>query len=197
MRKKIAYGSAVAVLAALAVSNPIVADAARRIGGEDIRNGSIESKDIRNSTIKSKDVAKDTLKSWDIADNHVQGKDIKNGSLTADDFKAGSLPVTAYARVTAGATSATLDEARSQNVASMSRTAPGVYCLELASGVDRNVAVLAEAEAAAADSANQAAQWSGNCGANGVEVRTEEQSVSGGILVSTPSNGVSFTVLVP
>jgi hypothetical protein len=196
LRKKIAYGSAVAVLAALAVSNPVVADAARRIGGEDIRNGSIGSADIKNKTIKAKDVAKDTLKSWDIADNHIRGKDIRDGSLTADDFQAGALPVTAYARVTGGATPA-LDEARSQKVTSVTRTAPGIYCLELASGVDRGVAVLTQVESAAG-SGNQTAQPSGNCGVNGVQVTTEEQSVSGtNQLVSAPSNAVSFTVHVP
>lgn len=195
MRKKIAYGSAVAVLAALAVSNPVVADAARKIGGEDIRNGSIGSADIKNSTIKSKDVAKDTLKSWDIADNHVQGKDVKDGSLTSADFKAGELPVTAYARVTGGATPA-LDDTRTQKVASLNRTGTGVYCLELASGVDRGVAILTQVESAAS-SGNKTAQPSGNCGANGVQVTTEAQSVSGSDIVSAPSNDVSFTVLVP
>ena len=195
MRKKIAYGSAVAVLAALAVSNPIVADAARRIGGVDIRNGSIGSADIKNKTIKAKDVAKDTLKSWDIADNHVRGKDVRDGSLTAADFQAGALPVTAYARVTGGATPA-LDDARSQKVASVSRTNTGVYCLELATGVDRGVAILAQVENATG-SGNKIAQPSGNCGANGVQVTTEAQSVDGANIVSAPSNDVSFTVLVP
>jgi len=195
LRKKIAYGSAVAVLAALAVSNPVVADAARKIGGEDIRNGSVGSADIKNSTIKSKDVAKDTLKSWDIADNHLQGKDVKDGSLTAADFKAGELPVTAYARVTGGATPA-LDDARTQKVASLNRTGTGVYCLELASGVDRGVAILTQVESAA-NSGNKTAQPSGNCGANGVQVTTEAQSVNGTAIESAPSNDVSFTVLVP
>lgn len=195
MRKKIAYGSAVAVLAALAVSNPVVADAARRIGGEDIRNGSIGSADIKNKTIKAKDVAKDTLKSWDIADNHVRGKDVRDGSLTAADFQAGALPVTAYARVTGGATPA-LDDARSQKVASVSRTNTGVYCLELASGVDRGVAILTQVESGTG-SGNQTAQPSGNCGANGIQVTTEAQTVSAGVLESNKSDAVSFTVLVP
>jgi len=197
MRRKIAFGSAAAVVAALVVSNPIVADAARRIGGEDIRNGSIESPDIKNKTIRSKDIDNDNLKSWDIKDRTLQGKDIRNGTLTAAHFGAGALPVTAYARVTAGAASAALDAQRTQNVASVTRTNPGVYCLELAAGVDRSVAVLAQPEGGTANAGNQTAQWSGNCGANGVQVHTEEQSVSGGALVSQPANNVAFSVLVP
>jgi hypothetical protein len=192
MRRKLAFGSAAAVVAALAISNPLVADAARLIGGEDIRNGSIESRDIKNSTIKSKDVAKDTLKSWDLADGAVQGKDVKNGSLTAADFQAGELPVTAYARV--NAPTAALDSERTKNVASVSRTAPGIYCLELGAGVDRSVPVLASAEGG---NATQSAQWSGNCGANGVEVKTEKLSVTGTALDHQPANDVSFSVLVP
>ena len=174
MRRKIAFGSAAAVVAALVVSTPIVADAARRITGADIVN--------------------DNLKSWDVKDGTLQGKDVKNGSLSAEDFAAGTLPVTAYARVTGGP-AATLDDARSQNVASVTRSADGVYCLELKAGVDRNVAVLAAAEGG---NANQSAQASGNCGANGVQVTTEEQSVNASnALVSNRVNTVSFTVLVP
>ena len=196
MRRKIAFGSAAAVVAALVVSNPIVADAARRIGGEDIRNGSIESRDVKNRTLKSKDIANDNLKSWDIKDRTLMGKDIRNGTLTAAHFEAGALPVTAYARVIAGATGATLDDARSQNVASVARTADGVYCLELKTGVDRTVAILAQAEGG---DANETAQWSGNCGANGVQVTTQEQGIAAGgtALNSNPSNLTSFSVLVP
>ncbi|HET6651460.1 MAG TPA: hypothetical protein VFH10_02395 [Nocardioides sp.] len=196
MRRKIAFGAAAAIVAALVVSNPIVADAARRIGGEDIRNGSIESRDIKNRTLKSKDIANDNLKSWDVKDSTLKGKDVRDGSLTADDFKAGTLPVTAYARVIAGATGGALDDARSQNIASVTRTADGVYCLELKAGVDRTVAVLAQAEGG---DANETAQWSGNCGANGVQVTTQEQGIATGgtALNSNPSNHTSFSVLVP
>jgi hypothetical protein len=196
MRRKIAFGAAAAVVAALVVSNPIVADAARRIGGEDIRNSSIESRDIKNRTLKSKDIANDNLKSWDIKDSTLKGKDIRDGSLTADHFKAGTLPVTAYARVIAGATGGTLDDARTQNVASVARTADGVYCLELKPGVDRTVAVLAQAEGG---DANETAQWSGNCGANGVQVTTQEQgfNAAASAVNSNPSNHTSFSVLVP
>ena len=194
MRRKIAFGSAAAVVAALVVSNPIVADAARRITGDDIRNGSIESKDIQNRTLKSKDIANQNLKSWDIKDGTLKGKDIRNGTLTPAHFEAGALPVTAYARVNAGATAVTLDEQRSQNVASVTRDAAGVYCLELKPGVDRTVAVLAQAEGG---NATQSAQWSGNCGVNGIQVKTEQQAIETNALVSKASDTVNFSVIVP
>lgn len=194
MRRKIALGSAAAVVAALVVSNPVVADAARRIGGEDIRNGSIESRDIKNRSLRSKDIANDNLKSWDVKDGTLRGKDIRKGTLTPAHFEAGALPVTAYARVDAGAAGVTLDDQRSQNVASVSREAEGVYCLELEAGVDRTVAVLAQAEGG---DATRTAQWSGNCGANGVQVKTQQQTVNGNALGSQAVNTVDFSVLVP
>lgn len=194
MRRKIAFGSAAAVVAALVVSNPIVADAARRIGGEDIRNGSIESRDIKNRSLRSKDIANDNLKSWDVKDGTLRGKDIRKGTLTPAHFEAGALPVTAYARVDAGAAGVTLDDQRSQNVASVSRESDGVYCLELKAGVDRTVAVLAQAEGG---DATHTAQWSGNCGANGVQVKTQQQTLTGNALGSQAVNTVDFSVLVP
>ena len=133
-------------------------------------------------------------KSWDIKDNTLKGKDIRHGTLTPAHFEAGALPVTAYARVNAGTTAVTLDEQRSQNVASVTRDAAGVYCLELKPGVDRTVAVLAQAEGG---NATQSAQWSGNCGVNGIQVKTEQQTIEANALVSKASDTVNFSVIVP
>ena len=198
MRRTLVLGTAVAGLAALAVTNPMVADAARLITSADIANDTIQSRDIDNKTIKAKDVAPKAIKSWNISDGQVFSKDISNGTLKAEDFANGVLPVAAYARVTADTTTATLDAERTSNVASVTRTATGVYCLELAPGIDRGVAVLAQAEGGTANFATDEAAWSGACGTNGVEVRTEQLSNNAtGTLVSTPVNSISFNVLVP
>ena len=69
-----------------------------------------------------------------------------------------------------------------------------MYCLELATGVDRTVAVVASPEGALG---NASAQWTGDCGTNGVQIQTERLSVNGaGVLVSAVSNEVPFHVLV-
>lgn len=197
-RKKLAFGSAVAALAALAVTNPMVADAARLVTSADIANGTIQSRDIDNKTIKAKDIAPRAVKSWNIANGQVLSKDIADGTLKAEDFDTAVLPVAAYARVTADNTAATLDAERTSNVTSVTRTATGVYCLELAAGVDRGVAVLAQAEGGTANFGTNEAAWSGTCGANGVQVSTEQMSNnSSGTLVSSPVNSISFVVLVP
>jgi hypothetical protein len=100
--------------------------------------------------------------------------------------------------VTAGANGATLDAERSKNVASVTRTGAGTYCLELAPGVDRGVAVLASREGGTANAGTDSAAWSGACGTNGVQVMTERlTSGTGGAIGSTPVNDISFMVLVP
>ena len=198
MRRNLAFGSAAAAIAALVVSNPMIADAARLITSADIANGTIQSKDIDNKTIRAKDIAPQGVKGWNIANGTVASKDIKNGTIKAEDIDPAALPVSAYARVTADNTAATLDTERSARVTSVTRTAPGTYCLELAAGIDRSVAVMAQAEGGTANAGNDEAAWSGNCGTNGVQVTTEQQSVNASnALVSTPVNTVSFNVLVP
>ncbi len=201
MRKKLMAGTAVAAFAALTVTNPLVADAARLITSADIVNGTIQSKDIDNKTIKAKDMEPKSVKSWVIANESIRGKDIKDGSIDAADLAADAMPelVSAYGRVTAGDSGATLDAERSENVTSVTRTATGVYCLELAGGVDRSVAILASREGGTANAGNDSAAWSGQCGTNGFQVTTETQSLNaaGDALVSAPVNDVSFTVLVP
>jgi hypothetical protein len=206
MRKKYVVGAVAAGVTALAISNPLVAEAARLITSSDIANGTVQSRDIRNKSIKPIDIKPQGVKSWnienqsilsrDIANEKILGKDIKNGTLSADDFAAGQLPVAAYGRVTADNTNATLDTTRTSNVASVTRTSTGHYCLELAAGVDRGVAVLAQAEGNPNFGTDEAA-YSGLCGTNGVEVTTERMSVSGGNLTSTAVNDISFNVLVP
>ena len=45
---------------------------------------------------------------------------------------------------------------------------------------------------------NASAQWTGDCGTNGVQIQTERLSVGGaGNLNSSTDNGVSFHLLVP
>lgn len=198
MQKKLVLGTVAAGVAVLAVSNPMVADAARLITSADIADGTIQSRDIDNKTIKAKDIAPKAVKSWNIANDAVLSKDIKNGTLKAEDFGPGVLPVAAYGRVTTDATAATLDTTKSSGIASVTRTAPGVYCLELAKEVDRNVAVMAQAEGGTANWATGQAAWSGPCGTNGVQVSTQELSNNGsGTLVSNPADDISFNVVVP
>lgn len=197
MRKKYVAGTVAAGVAVLAVTNPVVADAARLVTSADIANGTIQSRDIDNKTIKAKDIAPKAVKSWNISDGQVFGKDIANGTLKAEDFDAGVLPVAAYGRVTTDNTSATLDKERTSNITSVTRTAAGVYCLELAAGIDRGVAVMAQAEGGTANFGTDEAAWSGQCGTNGVQVSTEELTMNGSSLSSTPANNISFNVLVP
>ena len=186
MRRKISYAVVVAVLAALALSNPVVAQAARKITSGDIKNNTILSKDIKDGTVKGRDVR----------NNSIRSKDIHDASLTDADLAPGAGRVSAYTRVIATPALASLDTGRTKAVTGVTRTATGVYCLELATGVDRNVAVVASPEGALA---NASAQWTGNCGTNGVQIATERLVLAAGgtSLNDVASDEVSFHVLVP
>lgn len=185
MRRKISFAVATLAVAAVALTHPAVAEAARSITSGDIRNGTIQSKDVRNQSLKGHDIHNETIRS----------KDVDDGSLKPADFAPGATSVSAYARVISAPAVVSLDAGRTKNVVSVVRTAQGVYCLELAAGVNRVVAVVASPEGALG---NASAQWTGDCGVNGVQVQTERLSVGGaGNLTSTPENSVSFHVLVP
>jgi hypothetical protein len=187
MRRKISYVVMAIVLAALAFTHPVVAEAAR----------AITSGDIRNNTIRSKDVRNDNLKSKDLRDNTVRSKDVRDGTLTDADLAAGAGSVAAYARVIAGPAAPSLDNGRTKNVTGVTRISTGVYCVELAAGVSRGVAVIASPEGALG---NASAQWTTDCGTNGVQIQTERLTVNPGpppVLDSNVSNDVSFHLLVP
>ena len=167
MRRKISYVAMAIVLAALAFTHPVVAEAARAITSGDIRNNTIRSKDVRAGTLKVGDLA------------------------------PGAASVAAYARVIAAPAGASLDAGRTKNVAGVTRTATGVYCVELAAGVNRVVAVVTAPEGGLG---NASAQWTGDCGTNGVQIQTERLTVNAGppaVLDSNVSNEVSFRVLAP
>ena len=87
MRRKISYAVVVAVLTALALSNPVVAQAARKITSGDIKNNTILSKDIKDGTVKGRDVR----------NNSIRSKDIHDASLTDADL-LGTAVVVASAR---------------------------------------------------------------------------------------------------
>ncbi|MGA9746542.1 MAG: hypothetical protein WBQ50_03700 [Nocardioides sp.] len=185
MRRTTSYVAATLGVVALALSSPVVAEAARSITSGDIRNGTIKSKDIHNQTIKARD----------IRNNTVRSKDIHDGALTSADFAPGAASVSAYARVIATPAVVSFDAGRTKNFVAVTRLSQGLYCLELAPGVNRVVAVVAAPEGALG---NASAQWTGDCGTNGVQIQTERLSVGGaGNLNSSTDNGVSFHVLVP
>ena len=71
MRTRIVTVLLGAALAFLLVTHPVVAEAARKITGRDIKNNSVTSADIRNGSLT--------------------GKDVKNQGLTGGDIKIDTL----------------------------------------------------------------------------------------------------------
>jgi len=71
MRSKVLAGGLVAAVAFLLATNPIVAEAARRITGADIRNNSVKSIDLKNNGVKSIDLKNGNVRADDLAPNAV------------------------------------------------------------------------------------------------------------------------------
>jgi hypothetical protein len=72
MRTKLMSAVAIVVATFLLVTNPVVAEAAKKITGKQIKDNSVTTKDIKN--------------------NNLTGQDVKNGSLAAADLAAGTIP---------------------------------------------------------------------------------------------------------
>jgi hypothetical protein len=81
-RPKLTAAATVGAFALLAVTHPVVADAAGLITSAGIADGSIRSLDIENDTLRSRDIKNDNTRSVDI----------KDGTLLRGDFRAGVLP---------------------------------------------------------------------------------------------------------
>jgi hypothetical protein len=108
----------------------------------DVGQAAVTSDEVKNDTIAAGDVAPNSLTSAKIADGSLTGTDVANNSLKGDDVDESTLNVgdaaRAYGRVAAdGALT------RSTNVSSVTHTpGTGVYCIDPASGIDSNSAVL-------------------------------------------------------
>ncbi|MAS55678.1 MAG: hypothetical protein CMJ44_13845, partial [Pimelobacter sp.] len=101
MRTRIVTVLLGAALAFLLVTHPVVAEAARKITGRDIKNNSVTSADIRNGSLTGKDVKNQgltggdikigTLISADVKDNNLRGKDVRDDTLTGADVDESTL----------------------------------------------------------------------------------------------------------
>ena len=71
MRSKLIAAVGAIAVAFLLVTNPVIADAAKLITGNQIKNNSVTTKDIKNNNLTGKD----------IKDNKLTGKDINEATL--------------------------------------------------------------------------------------------------------------------
>ena len=107
----------------------------------------------------------------------------------------------AYAVVQPNATPS-LETSRTSGFASVSRTGTGLYCLEPASGFQvrgRAVALSVDWGLTSSPEGNATALFNGNCGPNGISIRTERQSHSpvADNLISEEADDIGFHVVVP
>jgi hypothetical protein len=91
MRTKIISAVAIVVATFLLVANPVVADAAGKITGKQIKNNSVGSKDIKDNDLKGADVKDGSIAGTDVTDGSLTGADLADGSLTGADVADGPL----------------------------------------------------------------------------------------------------------
>ena len=110
----------------------------------------------------------------------------------------------AYAVVNTQNPSPDFDSGRTSGFASVTRVDTGSYCLEPASGVTvrgRAIAVSVDWPGTQSPEGNASAMFGGDCGAAGISIRTQRQSIvqpfnSEAILISPNADDVSFHVVV-
>lgn len=195
MRRKLSFVIAAAVLVGLAVTNPYLAQAAAMITGGDIKNGTVTSADLQDDTVQGVDIRTDTVRS----------SDVRNGTLTKTDMAPGTLPVpgpSAYGHVHSnGGGTPTLVGGVGKNATAVTRTNPGRYCVELAAGVNRNVAPVATVDWGGTLTAEAASSVmvNGTCGTNGIGFITERLTFNAptSSLSESADDDISFTFIVP
>jgi hypothetical protein len=107
----------------------------------DIGQGAVASPEVKNDSIVAGDVALNSLTSPRIADGSLTGTDVANNSLGGVDIDESTLDVGDAARAYGHVTPAGV-LSRSKNVDSVSHPTTGIYCIELAGGIDPSSAVL-------------------------------------------------------
>jgi hypothetical protein len=116
MRSKLLLGGLVTALAFLLATNPVVVDAAGKIGSNKIKKNAVKSKHIKNNVVSTKD----------IKNNNVQSADIKNGAVTPDKLQDNAM----WALVAANGTLV-----QGRGVVSVVRTGAGLYFVTFSDSV--------------------------------------------------------------
>ena len=175
-----------AAIVATIIAVPAAGAAGVAITSASVANGSLTGVDIRDGSIGTRDVG--TLTSADIANGTLTAADLKNGSVALADLApsakaALTKPDPVPAQPGANATiSPDLSIVNGRNVAGVTRTSAGVYCVAVTSGTVPIVSVDHARSAAAGpvgpppaptrrdDMQAHASIGTATCG--GVEVRT-------------------------
>ena len=124
VRKRLSYANVMSSIAVFLVLGGATAFAAKKIGANQLKGGSVTT-----GKIKKEAVAKAKIKK-----NAVDGSRVRNGSLTGADIDVATLPTVpsaasaqpvAFARVSA---TGALDAANSKNVGSVTHVGAALYC---------------------------------------------------------------------
>src|SRR4051812_13859672 len=116
-----------------------------QVKSADLGDGEVKSVDVGAGQIGAGDLAANSVNASKIVDGQVQSPEIGNGQVQAEDLAPGVAPGATGARAWGDVSSAGL-LLRSKRVTSVSHPTPGVYCIDPASGIDTDTAVMIVAD---------------------------------------------------
>jgi hypothetical protein len=138
--------------------------------------GGLVAADLRPSSVGTSEVAANSLGAGDLAPNSVGTSEVADGSIGSSDLAPAVVGARAYGRV-----DSVNQLSRSKNVISVTHPATGVFCINLADGIDEASAVLVvgpDINGSATDASFDrvtVVQWNSagsGCPAGRLEVRT-------------------------
>src|SRR4051812_8147085 len=121
------------------------------VATDELANGQVKSADLGDGEVKSIDVGAGQIGAGDLAvnsvnaskivDGQVQSPEIGNGQVQAEDLAPGVAPGATGGRAWGEVSSAGV-LLRSKRVTSVTHPVQGVYCIDPASGIDTDTAVM-------------------------------------------------------
>jgi hypothetical protein len=164
----------------------------------------VRSADIGSGQVGSGELAANSVNAAKINDGQVQSPDIGNGQVQAEDLAPGVAPGATGARAW-GNVNASGTLLRSKRVTGVSHPLQGVYCIDPASGIDTETAVMIVANDYSVDDTQEIgndeahAEWVSvpqECPDHTLEVRTflADGEASGAWHLAEEDQGFAFAI---
>jgi hypothetical protein len=175
-----------------------------QVKAADLGDGEVKSADIGAGQVGADELAPNSVNAAKIADGQVGSPEIGNGQVQAEDLAPGVAPGATGARAW-GLVNSSGIPLRSKRVTGVSHPVQGVYCIDPASGIDTDAAVVIVANDFSTDDTQEAGndeahvEWvsvSQDCPDHTLEVRTflADGELSGAWHIAEEDQGFAFVI---
>jgi hypothetical protein len=175
-----------------------------QVKSADLGDGEVKSADIGAGQVGAGDLAANSVNAAKIADGQVQSAEIGSGQVQAEDLAPGVAPGATGARAW-GLVNSSGTPLRSKRVTGVSHPVPGVFCIDPASGIDADTAVMIVANDFSSDNTSTIGndeahpEWvsvSQDCPDHTLEVRTflGDGDASGAWHLDVEDQGFAFVI---